>query len=163
MRAIVISDTHGMGSGLRLMLDRIWAMQPGRIDAYIHCGDGVTDFFQTTDYMKAHDPASELHVVRGNCDWLADEDDAPIEEVFRFGGAGVMLCHGHRYSVKNSREWVDEAGYGRGCAVTLYGHTHTPDVDPRRTLLVNPGSAADGCFAILDISGGKANARLYKV
>lgn len=163
MRAIVMSDTHGMGSGLRLMLERIWAMHPGKIDAYIHCGDGVNDFFRTTDVMKAHDPAAELHVVRGNCDWMTDEDDAPIEELFRFGGANVMMTHGHRYSVKNTLNWVDEASDAHGCTVTLYGHTHDPNVEPRRTLLVNPGSAADGCFAILDITGGKANARLYKV
>lgn len=162
MRAIVLSDSHGMGSGLLRLLERIWAMHPGKIDAYLHCGDGVTDFFRATDAMKAHDPAAELHVVRGNCDW-GMEDEAEAEEIFRFGGAGVLLCHGHYYSVKNTLAWLDEAAYGKGCAVAVYGHTHEPNVEPRSTLLVNPGSAADGCFAILDISGGKAKATLYKV
>ena len=162
MRAIVVSDTHGMGSGLRMMLERIWAMHPGKIDAYIHCGDGVSDFLRTIDVMKDHDPAAELHYVRGNCDWL-DEDQAPVQENFRFGGANVLLCHGHLYSVKRTLTWLDDEAAGTGCTLVLYGHTHEPNVEPRRTLLVNPGCAQDGCFAILDVTGGKANATLYKV
>lgn len=163
MRAIILSDSHGMGYSMRPMLEQIWAMHPGKVDAYIHCGDGADDFYRHTDLMKAHDPAAELHVVRGNCDWLVTNEDLPTEEVFRFGGAGFLLCHGHRYSVKNTLEWLDEAAYGRGCAAAIYGHTHEPNVEARRTLLINPGSAANGCFAILEASGGKVNATLYKV
>lgn len=162
MRAIVMSDTHGMGYGLVQLLQRVWAMHPGRIDAYIHCGDGVKDFLRAIDVMKDHDPAAELHYVRGNCDWL-DEDEAPVREIFRFGGASVMLCHGHLQSVKRTLMWVDEESRGEGCTVTLYGHTHQPNVEPRSTLLVNPGSTAEGCFALLDIEKGAANARLYRL
>lgn len=162
MRAVILSDSHGMGYGLVQMLQRIWAMNPGKIDAYIHCGDGVSDVLRVTDVIHDRDPKAEIHFVRGNCDWL-NEDDAGVEEIFRFGGANVLLCHGHLYQVKRTLTWLDEEARSKECSVVLYGHTHEPNVEPRSALLVNPGSAQDGCFAILDAAGGKVDARLYRV
>lgn len=162
MRAIVMSDTHGMRDSLFYLMEAAWTLAPGRIDAYIHCGDGYGDFEQLQDFLRAHDPAAELHFVRGNCDWT-NSDDMPAEKVLHLGGADVFVCHGHHYRVKNDLMLVDEAAAARGCSVTLFGHTHQPIIDTRRTLLVNPGSAQDSRLAVLDIVNGRPNARLLRL
>lgn len=160
MRALVLSDSHEIGSGLLRMLEKIWAAHPGAFDAYVHCGDGVEDFLQAKHAIALHDPKAACYAVRGNCDW-ANASVEDTELTFRLGGALAFVCHGHHYRVKQGLDWVDETAAGKGCAITLYGHTHEPNVESMRTLLVNPGSAREGKYAILSVENGQTTASLY--
>ena len=76
------------------------------------------------------------------------------------GGANVFMTHGHLYRAKSTYTYLDEAAYERGCTVTLFGHTHSPCVETRRTLMINPGSAADGRLALLELKEGRPRVNL---
>ncbi len=162
MRALVMSDSHGDASGLRLLLEKAWnRIGPGRVDAYIHCGDGARDLRRLETFVQAHDPGAALYTVRGNCDgWISD---TPDEDVLSLGGVRVYLCHGHRWHVKSTLTYLEYAAQERECAVALYGHTHQPAVDTGRVLLINPGSAADDRMALLEVEEGRPRVRMLNL
>ena len=47
-----------------------------------------------------------------------------------------------------------------GCQIALYGHTHCPDVETRRTMMVNPGAACNGQLALLEVEDGRPRVSL---
>ena len=149
-RAVCFSDSHGDAMSLRFALDGVWA-QTGRVDAYIFLGDGLRDFEDLEDVLRAHDPQCDLYCVRGNCDFM--REDAPAAQIIYLGTTPVFITHGHLYQVKSGLGYLDDAAHDRGCDVALYGHTHSAAMDFGQTLMVNPGSAADGRIALLEFSG----------
>ena len=94
---------------------------------------------------------SDTHGYRKGLDEISDvlaENDMIIhlgdtsgdEQIIQAEGVKIFACHGHRYSVKTTLARLAEKASGEGCAVALYGHTHTAreDVIDGVTLL-NPG------------------------
>lgn len=152
MRALVLSDSHGEESTLRWMLEQAWKTV-GPVDAYIHCGDGAADFARLENFIRARDEHAAMVGVRGNCDFMAH--DLTDVKILGLGGANILVTHGHLYGVKSSFARLDDAAKEHGCSIALFGHTHKPCVEPRWALLVNPGSAADGRMALLEINDGK--------
>ena len=161
-RALVMSDTHGEGDGLRYLLDEAWK-QTGNvpIDAYIHCGDGVGDLERQMDYIRARDPGAMFCMVRGNCDF--GEDSVPGMAVIRLGGARIFVTHGHYYHVKSGLTALGYAAEENGCAIALYGHTHIPSMDIGRVLLVNAGCTADRRMALLTVEDGVPHVDLLRL
>lgn len=157
MRALVMSDSHGSIDTLRWLLDKCW-QRVGPVDAYIHCGDGARDFEALQGLMLDRDANAALYSVRGNCDFLGA--DLPGVLAAPFGGAKLLITHGHLYRVKSTLYLLDEAAEEHGCAIALYGHTHEPLVETRRTLMINPGSAADGRMALLEVTDGRPRVNL---
>ena len=121
-------------------------------------GDGAGDFARLENFIRARDEHALLYGVRGNCDFCAH--DVPDMRVMPLGGANVFMTHGHLYRAKSTYTYLDEAAYERGCTVTLFGHTHSPCVETRRTLMINPGSAADGRLALLELNDGRPRVNL---
>ena len=156
MRALVVSDSHGYRPELRRIVEKVIA-RGTRIDAVFHCGDGLSDLGCVEAILRAHNPDVQLLGVRGNCDFTGD---APYDRITAFGGARIFQTHGHHYAVKSSLTLADEAARGADCGITLFGHTHESCMEMRRTLMLNPGSAADGRFCILDVQAGKPRVEL---
>ena len=152
MRAVIMSDSHGDIYRLRMTIEGVW-QQVGRVDAYIHLGDGALDFQDLESTLLGRDPQAALYQVRGNCDWSVS--DVPARQLIWLDDLKVLICHGHHYNVKSGLYELDEAADANGCALALYGHTHEPAMDFRRAMLVNPGSAHDGNIALLETVPGQ--------
>lgn len=152
MRCIVLSDTHGDDSTVRWMLEQAWKTI-GPVDCYLHCGDGAHDFARLENFIRARDEHASMYGVRGNCDFGVP--DVPDQLVLHLGGAKVLLTHGHRYHVKSTYSYLDQAARENECSIVLFGHTHRADMEMRSALLINPGSGADGRLALLEINKGQ--------
>ena len=160
-RALIMSDTHGEGDNLRYLLDDAWKQTgPGPIDHYVHCGDGVNDLVRMEPYILVRDPRASFHTVRGNCDFMSDEPDFAV---FTMEGVRIFVCHGHRYRVKSGLITLGYAAEEQGCTLALYGHTHIPDMENGRVLMINPGCTQDRRMALLEIDEGKPHVRLLRL
>ena len=158
MKAIVLSDIHGDDTTLRAMLEKAWR-DTGHVDAYFCLGDGVRDFDRAEGFLRQHDPNAIMYAVKGNNDFGVDE---PYSRVVRFGGASIYMTHGHRENVKMTMLSLDLAAQQADCAIALYGHTHCPDVETRRTMMINPGAACNGRLALLEVEDGQARVSLLR-
>ncbi|MBE5804726.1 MAG: metallophosphoesterase [Clostridiales bacterium] len=157
MRCIVMSDTHGHDDDVRWLLEQAWK-EIGPVDYYLHCGDGAYDFMRLENFIRRRDEFAVMAGVSGNCD--VGVPGLEYHQVLPIGGAKVFLTHGHIYHVKSTYTYLDEAAKERGCSIALFGHTHKPFWEQRQTLLINPGSAADGRLALLEVSQGKPRFQL---
>lgn len=161
MRAIVMSDSHGMGDRLKWLLMDAWRQAgPEPIDFYIHCGDGGEELEDLRQMILQRDPKASLCVVKGNCDFFSD---APLFAVLTIGGLRVFVTHGHMQRVKSGLMNLGYAAEERGCDIALYGHTHQAAMENGRALMVNPGAAMDGRMALLQVTEGKPHVRLLRV
>lgn len=146
----VISDSHGARGALDSVLMRMEAT--AKIDCLVHLGDGYHDL---EPYMSAF---PRVIRVRGNCDGSSGEE---ITE--RLGGADIFMTHGHAYHVRMTTAMLASRAREIGAKAALFGHTHIPFCDNRSSvLLLNPGAAMDGRFAILTVHDtGAVDAQLY--
>ena len=156
MRALIFSDSHGDEENLRWMAELM--SRRGRVDAYIHCGDGAYDFSRVENYLLGLNPGAALYGVRGNCDMGAD---APYTRIVTLGGVRMLLPHGHQQGVKSTLVGLTGAAREAGCTVALFGHTHRPTLEERNgILLINPGTAQRGYAALLTLAGERPQGEL---
>ena len=156
MRILIVSDSHGDETGLRWIAQQCWQRWP-HLDACLHCGDGARDFERLSAFFLAHDPGIALWGVRGNCDFAAQ---VPEERVLSLGGSRLYLTHGHLLRVKQGLTLLDEEAERQECGIALYGHTHIQAMDTRRTLMINPGAACDGRYAVMELEAGRPRLHL---
>ena len=148
-RILVISDSHGYKSRLGTLLMKAESL--GQLDAVVHLGDGYTDMRE----FEAHLPP--LYATPGNCD--GDRGTVFTPE---FDGVTVLMTHGHGMHVKLGLYEITAAARRAEAKAALFGHTHRPFCEERDgVLLVNPGAAMDGHFAILTVENGSVSAQLY--
>ncbi len=155
LRALVLSDIHGEDTNLRWLLERVW-QETGPIDAYLCLGDGVRDFERAEGFIRQRDEHAVMYAVKGNNDWC----DEPAVRIIILGGVRIFMTHGHNQRVKSTMYYLQDAVRDANCAVGLYGHTHSADIDMNVALLVNPGAVCRDCCALLEIENGKARAKL---
>ena len=138
IRLALVSDSHGRPDTLKAVAGRL-----ERCEALCHLGDLVSDGKRMSQMLGV-----SLHGVRGNCDgW----ENAPEEIVLNVAGHKLLLCHGHRYGVKESLTRLYLRGQEAGADIVLYGHTHLPRVERNGPmLLINPGALMDGRWAVLE-------------
>ncbi|MCG0313883.1 MAG: metallophosphoesterase [Calditerricola sp.] len=143
MRALVLSDTHGLTHELREVAD--WTS----FSAIFHCGDFCCE--------RSELPFTPTWIVRGNCDAVRD---VPEEQVGEWGGVRILLTHGHRYRVKETLLPLKYRALEVGANVVLFGHSHVPvAIMEDGVLLVNPGSLAAPrkfprpTYAVLEVVG----------
>lgn len=151
MRALVLSDTHGLTHELREVAD--WTS----FSAIFHCGDFCCD--------RAELPFAPTWIVRGNCDAARD---VPEEQVVAWGGVRVLLTHGHRYRVKETLLPLKYRALEVGANLVLFGHSHVPLATMEDgVLLVNPGSLAAPrkfprpTYAVLEAEGTTVRVTFY--
>ncbi len=150
MKIGVVSDSHGERGALGSVLMRMEAI--AKIDCLIHLGDGYHDL---DDYADAFPRVIRVH---GNCDGSSGDE---LTETL--GGATLFMTHGHAYHVRLTTAMLLSRAREIGANAALFGHTHKPLCDWRgAVLLLNPGAAMDGRFALLTIhDSGALDAQLY--
>ena len=138
IRLALVSDSHGRGDTLKAAAGRMEGCE-----GLCHLGDLVPDGQRMSQMLGL-----PLYGVRGNCDgW----ENAPEEMVLNVAGHKLLLCHGHRYGVKESLTRLYLRGQEAGADIVLYGHTHQPRVDRNGPMmLINPGALMNGRWAVLE-------------
>ena len=149
MKILVLSDSHGLQYFMQRCVE---ALQP---DAVIHLGDMVRD----ADKLAAQYPGLRFYQVAGNCDLGRDGQ----QEIITLSGARLLLTHGHRYQVRQGVESLLGEARQEKVQAALYGHTHLQKCQwEGGLLLLNPGAAMDGRYAILRINRlGAVEAQLH--
>ena len=150
MRVGVVSDSHGFTGRLNTVLMAMEAEQ--KIDALIHLGDG---------YYDLRDLGADLppvYQVAGNCDHFRSD----TLDIIILSCARILLTHGHNQHVKSGTDDLLAFAIQENVNAALYGHTHHPRMEWRNgILLLNPGAAMDGKYAVLNINRlGAIDARL---
>ena len=141
MRVIVLSDSHGFIGRLSTVLTV--AEQGGPIDAILHLGDGYWDLRD----LEVDLPP--VYQVAGNCDHFRSD----TLNIVTLSGARLVLTHGHYQHVKEGTDDLLSLALEENCRAAFYGHTHVPKMQWRNgILLLNPGAAASGKYAILHIT-----------
>ncbi len=141
MRILVVSDSHGMQGRLGTIL--MAAEADGGLDAVIHLGDGYDDL---RDY-QAHLPP--VYQVAGNCDLFRND----TLEVVSLSNARILLTHGHFQHVREGEDDLLSLAITERAQAALYGHTHVQKAEWRSgVLLLNPGAAQNGRYAILTVN-----------
>lgn len=151
MRMLVVSDSHGFTGRLGNIL--MAAEAEGPLDGVIHLGDGYSDLAEFSGELPP------LYQVAGNCDMGRTD----TQDVVELGGARLLLTHGHLFRVKLGLHGLLGRAAEEKAFAALYGHTHRQKCETRQgILLLNPGAAMDGRYAILTISRlGAVEAKLY--
>ena len=155
IRALVLSDIHGEDTNFRWLLEQVWR-DVGPIDAYLCLGDGVRDFERVENFIRQRDEHAVMYAVKGNNDWC----DAPTSRIIPLGGVNIFMTHGHEQQVKRRLDLLMETVRNAKCAVGLYGHTHSANIEMNVPLLVNPGAVCRDRCALLEIENAHPRARL---
>lgn len=129
MRIAIVSDTHG---NWPLAAEAIKA--ESEVDYLIFLGDYASDGHQLAKALQV--PA---FIVRGNCDAGCDE---PEEQCIELGEWRFLICHGHRYQVKQTLQSIYYRGLEQQVDFVLYGHTHHAVYEEGAVTLINPGSVS---------------------
>lgn len=139
MRIVVFSDTHQNTALFRQSVRQ--AMDDGKIDVLVHCGDGVRDLDAVESALLTHNPDIRVYAVRGNCDLAAFQ--YPGTETANLSGVRALITHGHLYQVKHGLGQLSKAAKDMGMQLVFFGHTHQPTVKEKHgVMLLNPGSLA---------------------
>ena len=147
MKLLVMSDSHGHEEKLIDMM-----LEHQDADAFIFLGDGAWDFYNAVDICGTG-PEKTICQVRGNCDRAGSEPEFMIRE---FAGVKFLITHGHEQNVKCGLWGLVDEAKRKDCTAALYGHTHRKAVyEKEGVTLINPGSAADGRYAVVEISNGR--------
>lgn len=154
MKILVFSDTHGYTAQMHEIINR---KQAGT-DLVIHLGDNYRDI----DTVSRDFPTVAFLGVRGNCDFIAN-DDYPLWRTFTYDGHKFFITHGHMQAVKHSSyELLCAEAKKNGCDAVLFGHTHIGTHKEINGIKVfNPGSLSNprdftaGTYGIITIKDGK--------
>ena len=135
MKIYVFSDSHSN------CFDMINVIKNDRdkIDYVIHLGDHCNDSRVIDNILQVTPTVS----VIGNCDYFCG-DKYEEEKLFEIYGKKFFICHGHKYSVKSTYDFLFAAAKAKGADIVLFGHTHSAVTETRDGITVfNPGSI--GC------------------
>ena len=156
MKILVFSDTHGYTTKMHEIISR----KRANTDLVIHLGDNYRD----VDEISRDFPTIAFLGVRGNCDFLAN-DDYPQFRTFTYDGHKFFLTHGHMQAVKKGEyAYLALEAKKNGCNVALFGHTHVAThTEVNGVTVFNPGSISNprdftsGTYGIITITDGKLN------
>ena len=137
----IVSDTHGN-----------WQKALEEIEKE----ENITHFVFLGDYAKDGTAIANVldvpsYIVRGNCDYGADGAE---EQIVSLGDWRLLVCHGHRYQVKQNLQSIYYRGLELGVDFVLYGHTHIAVYEPGDVTLINPGSMSEGNILMRNASWG---------
>jgi putative phosphoesterase len=131
MKIAVISDTHARL--LQELPDKLVA-KLGEVDLIVHAGDFTE--MSLLDELRA---LGEVKAVCGNMDSGEIRQMLSPKELFEIGGKNIGLTHG-----AGSRRGITERvrGMFNKPDIIIYGHSHTPENEiVRGVLMFNPGAA----------------------
>jgi uncharacterized protein len=155
MKALIVSDSHGLTDELLLIKNR----HQDEVDIMIHCGD--------SELEVASKQMESFIAVRGNCDF---DSHYPNDCVTDLGSHKIFTTHGHLYNVKMSFIQVNYRAREVGASIVCFGHTHIAGAElVDGVLFINPGSIRlprmrkEATYAILQVEDEKANVSFYDV
>lgn len=141
MRIVAISDSHQRESSVFEIVER----HKDNADLFVFLGDGQSDI----DTVLLVYPDIKIERVAGNCDWGSEY---PTKKIISFDGKRILITHGHPFYVKHGYSVIEQESKNLGVDICMFGHTHTPYVAQKDGIYyINPGSARDGSYAIIDI------------
>lgn len=153
MRAVVFSDSHKRTSYVFDIIER----HKDNADLFIFLGDGNDD----VDEALTLYPKIKIERVCGNCDFASPY---PSAKTIRFADKKILITHGHPYYVKHGYSMIIQAAEKEKADICLFGHTHIPYNERINNILyMNPGTASNGSYGIIDIENSKVFAYLSKV
>lgn len=142
MRIVVASDSHRAKRNLFDIVEK--HMSSG--DLFIFLGDGEDDF----DDVLALYPNLKNERVAGNCDWYST---LPLYKTITANGKTVFFSHGHPFHVKFGYDEIIREARSVNADICLFGHTHNQYTNYDNGLyIMNPGSAANGEYGMIDIT-----------
>ncbi|MFC6616696.1 metallophosphoesterase family protein [Deinococcus radiophilus] len=131
MRALILSDTHG------LLRPEVLALV-AQADLVIHAGDVGRPEVLDDIRRAAHAP---VHVVRGNVDTAPPLSALPATELIEAGGRSLYLLH--------NLDHLDLSPQAAGIDAVVFGHTHRPEERRENGVLyLNPGSVGPRRFSL---------------
>jgi uncharacterized protein len=155
MRALIVSDTHGLTKELLIIKDRHKSV----VDMMIHCGDSELD--RNVVEMQ------QFITVRGNCDY---DQEYPNEQVVKLEDKDILITHGHLYNVKMTLMNLNYRAKELGVSVVCFGHSHVAGAEMiDETLFINPGSIRlpklrkEKTYAILELKDKNASISFHDI
>jgi hypothetical protein len=137
MRIVAFSDTHQNTALFRQSVRQ--AMEDGKIDVFIHCGDGVRDLENVEGELLQSNPNIRIYAVRGNCEIGALQ--YPAAETGDLNGVRTLITHGHNDQVKHGLGKLSKAAQAMNIRLVFFGHTHQALIKEKHgVMLINPGS-----------------------
>lgn len=153
-KVIVLSDTHGN----RAAIDKLFPLF-GECDFIFHLGDTSSD----GQYIRSNF-GEKVFLLNGNCDFMRLGDD---ELVYTIEGVKIFACHGDKYGVKRTLYGLAERADEEGCAVALFGHTHSATERKIGNItLFNPGNTArysQNSYLYLVINGDSFTGKIVNI
>lgn len=157
MRIGVISDSHDDINAIKRVINKA-----GEVDAWIHCGDYSSDAVRMAELTD-----KPIYSVRGNCDDRTS--NAPLNMVVELGGKRIYATHGHVEDVNSGTSGLINAALRKECDIAVYGHTHLPNVEYAKVLVLNPGSPSiplggnAPSYAVITIDGDKVDLSIFNI
>jgi len=120
---------------------------------------GLGDYVDLDTVILLEKFSKDFTGVHGNMDYPDVKEKLPFSKVLVIEGVTFGLCHGWGapWDVKERilRTFSEKP------QVILFGHTHVPeDVTFSGVRFINPGSFAEGSYALLTIDGGEVRFEL---
>lgn len=164
MRIGIVSDTH-VPDVARALPPQVLEAFRG-VDLILHAGDlfevSVLDELQTIAPVLA---------ARGDDDYAVKDRRVEDVQTLTADGLSLYVIHCSHHWARELVERPAEHGLEKAPDVVIFGHTHRDTVlQIGDSLLVNPGSPTFpqyqlrlGTVALLDISNGRAQARVVQL
>lgn len=125
----VISDTHG-----KMHANALKALEGSEL--IIHAGD-----IGSPQILEALQAIAPVHAVRGNVDKDSWAMTLPLTEALEVEGKLLYLIH--------NIDMLDLEPKAAGIDMVIYGHSHSPRKEERKSVLYfNPGSAGPRRFKL---------------
>ncbi len=163
MRLGLLSDTHQNIEDLRLAIDRLLSED---VECLVHLGDDFQDA-ETFDEFEI----DSVIKVPGVYDPEYSDRTIPHRLIENLGGYRVMFSHTMESHPNDFPEDLkpEECAAGGEIDILLYGHTHVPSIDVRKSILhVNPGHLKKSdkkghppTYGLLEIVTGEARVILF--
>ena len=152
MKILVLSDSHGLLSFMRLCISKI------KPDHVVHLGDHYDD----GEAMAEENPHIRFHQVPGNCDRFRCDPTLPATLCYDIGGVRLMMTHGHMQHVKTGIERLLADAVKMSAKAVLYGHTHQAQCYLRdeKMWVMNPGTCGGygGSVGVIEIDNNEITA-----
>ena len=137
MRALVISDVHGIKTNLEKIRNRYIQLKCDKLIVLgdLYWGNSQSDYDPKYVRKFLESFKDNLVCLRGNCDFQVnpDEEQYPIEKENVINlDKNIYITHGHIYNEKN---WIIEN------RILIFGHYHVPFIEEfGSNVFINPGS-----------------------
>ncbi|MBR0226090.1 MAG: YfcE family phosphodiesterase [Thermoguttaceae bacterium] len=146
----IVSDSHDDVDSVQIA---VRAFRRYGVDHIVHCGDVTTpetalyfSGFKTTFVIGNNDNRDEIAEAAAEIGAVALEQPVCLD----WHGKNIFLVHGHEDGMLLAENAFSSGDWDLVC----FGHTHYAELrQSEKTILLNPGSLANGDFCILNSAG----------